>query len=224
MLHLFSTEQCLFFKTDRVLQSLLIICISTALVVVAWAEPSPSPRPHHFAHSAANRSNRPRSQRLATANAVTFSKSNSLTALFTVISIFRFRCIATLMSAESKARFYDSNIRKHYRSVLVRPRQKETKHSNRQQQHFAKLFVTQWRRLTHLCQTWHMATHLLRNIGLMACAAKSREIFCAVSSAAGCKPAGQHRLQIYVPELWLRRKPRYVYSWLKRAGVSNSMK
>ena len=30
-----------------------------------------------------------------------------------------------LMSAESKARFYDSNIRKHYRSVLVRQRQKQ---------------------------------------------------------------------------------------------------
>src|SRR5215470_17453301 len=30
-----------------------------------------------------------------------------------------------LMSAESKARFYDSNIRKHYRSALVRPRQKQ---------------------------------------------------------------------------------------------------
>jgi hypothetical protein len=30
-----------------------------------------------------------------------------------------------LMSAESKARFYDFNIRSHYRSVLVRPRQKE---------------------------------------------------------------------------------------------------
>jgi len=30
-----------------------------------------------------------------------------------------------LMSAESKAGFYDSNIRKHYRSVLVQPRQKE---------------------------------------------------------------------------------------------------
>jgi KTSC domain-containing protein len=29
-----------------------------------------------------------------------------------------------LMSAESKARFYDSNIRKHYRSALVRQRQK----------------------------------------------------------------------------------------------------
>lgn len=30
-----------------------------------------------------------------------------------------------LMSAESKARFYDSSIRRHYHSVLVRPRQKE---------------------------------------------------------------------------------------------------
>ena len=30
-----------------------------------------------------------------------------------------------LMSAESKARFYDSNIKGHYRSVLIRSRQKE---------------------------------------------------------------------------------------------------
>ncbi|PYJ23343.1 MAG: KTSC domain-containing protein [Verrucomicrobia bacterium] len=30
-----------------------------------------------------------------------------------------------LMSAESKARFYDSNIRRHYRSVVVRPRHRE---------------------------------------------------------------------------------------------------
>jgi len=30
-----------------------------------------------------------------------------------------------LMLAESKARFYDSNIRRHYYSILVRPRQKE---------------------------------------------------------------------------------------------------
>ncbi len=30
-----------------------------------------------------------------------------------------------LMSAESKARFYDSNIRRHYRSVLVRSQQKK---------------------------------------------------------------------------------------------------
>ena len=30
-----------------------------------------------------------------------------------------------LVTAESKARFYDSNIKRHYRSVLVRSRQKE---------------------------------------------------------------------------------------------------
>jgi KTSC domain len=30
-----------------------------------------------------------------------------------------------LMTAESKARFYDANVRKHYRSVLVRQRQKQ---------------------------------------------------------------------------------------------------
>src|SRR5262245_19304278 len=30
-----------------------------------------------------------------------------------------------LMSSESKARFYDSDVRKHYRSVLVQPGQKE---------------------------------------------------------------------------------------------------
>src|SRR5215472_10650457 len=30
-----------------------------------------------------------------------------------------------LMSSESKARFYDSNIKRHYRSVLIRPRPKE---------------------------------------------------------------------------------------------------
>jgi KTSC domain-containing protein len=30
-----------------------------------------------------------------------------------------------LMSSQSKAGFYDSNVKRHYRSVLVRPRQKE---------------------------------------------------------------------------------------------------
>ena len=35
------------------------------------------------------------------------------------VSVYR-----ELMSAESKARFYDSNIKKHYRSALVRQRQK----------------------------------------------------------------------------------------------------
>ena len=30
-----------------------------------------------------------------------------------------------LITAESKARFYDSNIKRHYRSVLIQSRQKE---------------------------------------------------------------------------------------------------
>ena len=38
---------------------------------------------------------------------------------------FPFSVYDALTSAESKARFYDSNIRKHYRSGLVRPRQKQ---------------------------------------------------------------------------------------------------
>jgi len=33
-----------------------------------------------------------------------------------------------LMSAESKARFYDSNIRKHYRSVMIRSRHRGGNH------------------------------------------------------------------------------------------------
>lgn len=33
-----------------------------------------------------------------------------------------------LISAESKARFYDSNIRRRYHSLLVRPRQKRNNH------------------------------------------------------------------------------------------------
>ena len=35
-----------------------------------------------------------------------------------------------LMSAESKARFYDSNIKGHYRSVLIQSRQKERSHGH----------------------------------------------------------------------------------------------
>ncbi len=35
-----------------------------------------------------------------------------------------------LMSAESRARFYDLNIRRHYRSILIRPRQKQSNHES----------------------------------------------------------------------------------------------
>ena len=111
-------------KRIAVLQSLLIICISTALVVVAWAEPSPTPS--HII------SRIPRQSVQSSAIAkVGYSKRRHILEIeFVNGAVYRYFDIPLsvhrdLMSAESKARFYDSNIRKHYRSVLVRPRQKE---------------------------------------------------------------------------------------------------
>jgi len=49
--------------------------------------------------------NRARSQRSATANGVTFWKSNSLTARFTAISMSHFRCIATWCRRNQKHAF-----------------------------------------------------------------------------------------------------------------------
>jgi KTSC domain len=107
-----------------VLQSLLIICISAALVVAAWAEPSPSP--NHIT------SRIPRQSVQSSAIAkVGYSKRRHILEIeFVNGAVYRYFNIPLsvyrdLMSAESKARFYDSNIRKHYRSVLIRTRQKE---------------------------------------------------------------------------------------------------
>jgi len=107
-----------------VLQSLLIICISAALVVAAWAEPSPSP--NHIT------SRIPRQSVQSSAIAkVGYSKRRHILEIeFVNGAVYRYFDIPLsvyrdLMSAESKARFYDSNIRKHYRSVLIRTRQKE---------------------------------------------------------------------------------------------------
>ena len=123
-LHLFSTEQYSICKMDRVLQSLLIICISTALVVVAWAEPSPIP--NHIT------SRIPRQSVQSTAIAkVGYSKRRHILEIeFVNGAVYRYFDIPLsvhrdLISAESKARFYDSKIRNHYRSVLVRQRQKQ---------------------------------------------------------------------------------------------------
>jgi len=123
-LHLFSTEQYSFSKTDWVQQSLLINCISTALVVVAWAEPLPSP--NHIT------SRIPRQSVQSSAIAkVGYSKRRHILEIeFVNGAVYRYLDVPVavyrdLLSAESKARFYDSNIRKHYRSVLLRPRQKE---------------------------------------------------------------------------------------------------
>src|SRR6476661_2802777 len=123
-LHLFSTEWYSFFKIDRVLQILLIICIPVALVLVAWAEPSPTPN-QIVSHI-------PREPVQSSAIAkVGYSKRHHILEIeFVNGAVYRYFDIPLsvhrdLMSAKSKARFYDSNIMYNYRSVLVRPRQKE---------------------------------------------------------------------------------------------------
>ena len=123
-LHLFSTEQYSFSKTDRVQRRLLIFIISTAPVVAAWAEPSPTPS--HIT------SRIPRQSVQSSAIAkVGYSKRRHILEIeFVNGAVYRYFDIPfsvhrDLMSAESKARFYDSKIRKHYRSVLVRQRQKQ---------------------------------------------------------------------------------------------------
>jgi len=107
-----------------VLQSLVIICISSALVVVARAEPSPAPS-RIVSHI-------PREPVQSSAIAkVGYSKRRHILEIeFVNGAVYRYFDIPLsvhhdLRWAESKARFYDSKIRKHYRSVLVRPRQKE---------------------------------------------------------------------------------------------------
>jgi hypothetical protein len=103
---------------------LSVFWISSALVVVGWADPSPSP--NHIT------SRIPRQSVQSSAIAkIGYSKRRHILEIeFVNGAVYRYFDIPLsvhrdLISAESKARFYDSNIRKHYRSVLVRPRQKE---------------------------------------------------------------------------------------------------
>jgi hypothetical protein len=107
-----------------VLQTLLIICISIALVVLAWAEPSPTP--NHIT------SRIPRQSVQSSAIAkVGYSKRRHILEIeFVNGAVYRYLDVPVmvyrdLISAESKARFYDSKIRRHYRSVLVRQQRKQ---------------------------------------------------------------------------------------------------
>jgi len=86
----------------------LIFCILIAIGADAF--PDPSPTPSHIT----SRIRRQPVQSSVIAN-VGYSKRRHILEI-------EFR---DLMSAESKARFYDSNIKKHYRSVLVRQRQEQ---------------------------------------------------------------------------------------------------
>ena len=103
---------------------MLIICISAAVVAIASAEPSPTPS-HIVSHI-------PREpvQSSAIAKVGYSTRRHILEIEFANGAVYRYFDIPLsvhhdLMSAQSKARFYDSNIRKHYRSVLVRPREKQ---------------------------------------------------------------------------------------------------
>jgi hypothetical protein len=88
----------------------------------AWPEPTPS---HIVSHI-------PRGPVQSSAIAkVGYSKRRHILEIeFVNGAVYRYFDIPLsahrdLMSAESKARFYDSNVKRHYRAVLVRPRRKQ---------------------------------------------------------------------------------------------------
>jgi len=105
-------------------RSLVVFCISIAVVALASAQPSPTPS--HII------SRIPRQPVESSAIAkIGYSKRRHILELeFVNGAVYRYLDVPVtvyrdLMSSESKARFYDSNIRRHYRSLLIRSRQKE---------------------------------------------------------------------------------------------------
>jgi len=104
--------------------SVLVFCILIAIGADAFADPAPTP--------SQITSRIPRQSVQSTAIAkVGYSKRRHILEIeFVNGAVYRYLDVQVtvyrdLMSAESKARFYDSNIRKHYRSVLVRQRQEQ---------------------------------------------------------------------------------------------------
>jgi KTSC domain len=102
----------------------LVFCISTAFVAAAWAEPSPTP--NHII----SRIPRQPVESIAIAKIGYSKRRHILEIEFVNGAVYRYLDVPVtvyrdLMSSESKARFYDSNIKGHYRSVLIRSRQKE---------------------------------------------------------------------------------------------------
>jgi hypothetical protein len=102
----------------------LVCCILIVISGDTWAEPSPAP--NHIT------SRIPRQSVQSTAIAkLGYSKRRHILEIeFVNGAVYRYVDVPVsvyreLMSAESNARFYDSNIRKHYRSALVRQRQKQ---------------------------------------------------------------------------------------------------
>ena len=100
--------------------------IATLIVTHPAYSTEPSPTPSHII------SRIPRQPVESTAIAkIGYSKRRHILEIeFVNGAVYRYLDVPAtvyrdLMSSESKARFYDSNIRRHYRSVLIRSRQKE---------------------------------------------------------------------------------------------------
>ena len=108
------------------LDTMRCICFAVVVAIATTLCAEPSTTPSHIV------SHIPREPIQSSAIAkVGYSKRRHILEIeFVNGAVYRYFDIPVsvhrdLMSAESKARFYDSNIRKHYRSVLVRPRQQE---------------------------------------------------------------------------------------------------
>jgi len=107
----------------------LVSCILIVISRGTGAEPSPTP--NHIT----SRIPRQPVQSTAIAKAGYSKRRHILEIEFVNGAVYRYFDVPRsvyqeLMAAESKARFYDSNIKKHYRSALVRQRQKQEQPTN----------------------------------------------------------------------------------------------
>lgn len=105
-------------------RTLVAFYLSSVVVAVASAEPSPTPK------QIISRISRQPVESTAIAKIGYSKRRHILEIEFVNGAVYRYLDVPhtvyrDLMSAESKARFYDSNIRRHYHSVLVRSQQKE---------------------------------------------------------------------------------------------------
>ena len=106
----------------------LVFCILIVIVADAWADPSPTPS--HIV----SRIPRQAVQSSAIAKVGYSKRRHILEIEFVNGAIYRYLDVAPsvyhdLMLADSKARFYDANIRRHYHSVMIRPRHKNDVHN-----------------------------------------------------------------------------------------------
>jgi KTSC domain-containing protein len=102
------------------------VCFALAVAIPAMLRAEPSSTPNHVI------SHIPRQPVQSTAIAkVGYSKHRHILEVeFVNGAVYRYfevpyAVYRDLMSADSKARYYDFNIKGHYRSVSIRPRQKE---------------------------------------------------------------------------------------------------